>query len=304
MNRLLFLPVAAAMALLQSLPLRVVAWLGRRLGDLAWCLDWHHRRQALVNLDIALGTELPRRPRERIARHSFRLRGEALLCAIKTSAMEPGEAAGCLQVVGLGKIKPWIERTDVPGVLISLGHFGNPKAYEFAGRELPWMQVATLYRRNPHPLLRRLLQRIQRNCRCRFFDEDRETKILRRFLREGNVVLGLMCDLNPGPEGLSIPFFGHPAATSAAPAVLALRHHMPLHAAVCFRTAPGRWRVEIGDEIPTRTGGRARAVEDILGDLNAHFENSIRRDPANWHWTHARWEHRGRSRRSKRLSGR
>jgi len=301
MNRLLFLPVAALMTLLQSLPLRAVAWLGRRCGDVAWWLDWHHRRLALVNLDIALGATLARAPRERIARQSFRRLGESLLCAVKTSAMERGEMEGHLQVVGLNKLKPWIERTEVPGVVIALGHFGNPTLYDFAAQDLPWMQIAAVDRPVTGWMKSRIWARLRRQSRCRFFQEQPDPRGLRAALRSGNLILGLMGDASPGPDGLAIPLFGHPAATSVAPALFALRHRMPLHAAVCFRTGPGRWRVEVSDEIPTRLHGRRRALEDILTDLNSHWEISIRRDPENWLWTQARWEHAGRTRRRRPL---
>jgi len=296
MKRLLFLPVAGVISLLQSLPLPWVAWCGRRLGALAWWLAWHHRRQTLVNLDIALGRELSVADRERIARRNFRLLGEAFLCAIKTSSMDRAEVAGRLQVVGLNKIRPWIERSEVPGVVIATGHFGNIEMYDFVARELPWMEVATLYRRHASWPVNRVLERVRRDCRCRFFEAGADVQALRALLREGNVVLGLMADINTGPRGLAVPFFDHLAATSAAPALYALRFRMPLHAAVCYRAAAGRWRVEISDEIPTRSNGRPRAVTDILRELNRHFERSIRRDPANWFWPHPRWEHRGRRR--------
>lgn len=294
MKRLLFFPVAAVIALLQSLPLAWAAWLGRRLGGLAWWLCWRHRRQALVNLDIALGADRTPAEREAIARENFRLLGEAFLCAIKTSGMERAEVAQRLQVVGMNKIRPWIERSEVPGVVIATGHFGNIEMYDFVARELPWMEVAAIYRRSPSPVVNHVLERVRRDCRGIFFEAGLQAKKLREFLRGGNVVLGLMADVNAGPHGRAVPFFGNIASTSAAPAVYALRFRMPLHAAVCYRSAPGRWRVEISDEIPTRSAGRARSVHDILLELNRHFERSIRRDPANWFWPHPRWEHAGR----------
>lgn len=295
MKRLLFLPVAGVIALLQSLPLPWVAWLGRQLGALAWWLAWRQRRQALVNLDIALGAERTRIEREHIARENFRLLGEAFFCAIKAPVMEPSEIAARLQVVGLGKIRPWIERSDVPGVVVAIGHFGNIDMFDFAARELPWMEVATVYRRSSNPFVDQILERVRRDCHCRFFAEGEQTEPLRAFLRTGNVVLGLMADVNAGSRGLAVPLFGQPAATARAPAVYALRFRMPLFAAVCYRSAAGRWRVEISDEIPTRTAGRPRPIFDILQELNRHLEHSIRRDPANWCWLHPRWEHPGRT---------
>jgi KDO2-lipid IV(A) lauroyltransferase len=51
-----------------------------------------------------------------------------------------------------------------------------------------------------------------------------------------------------------------------------------------------KWRIEAGDEIPTRIDGVARSSADIMRDVNAAYEAAIRRDPANWFWVHNRWK--------------
>ena len=48
---MLYLFARALIALIQSLPLPVVAWIGRRGGALAYWLDARHRRVTLQNLE-------------------------------------------------------------------------------------------------------------------------------------------------------------------------------------------------------------------------------------------------------------
>ena len=60
------------------------------------------------------------------------------------------------------------------------------------------------------------LERVRRDCRCRFFEAGGQAKQLRAFLREGNVVLGLMADVGAGPRGRAVPLFDQPASTSPA----------------------------------------------------------------------------------------
>ncbi|HXG48769.1 MAG TPA: hypothetical protein VNO52_14180, partial [Methylomirabilota bacterium] len=71
-----------------------------------------------------------------------------------------------------------------------------------------------------------------------------------------------------------------------------LRYRCPLHTAICYRVGLARWRLEIGEEIPTVEDGRRRPVEAIMRDVNAAFEAAIRRDPANWFWVHNHWKNR------------
>jgi lipopolysaccharide heptosyltransferase II len=109
-------------------------------------------------------------------------------------------------------------------------------------------------------------------------------------MAKGGMMLGLLADQHAGRKGVWGPFMGVDCSTTAAPAILALRYGSPLSTAICFRVAPGRWRVEVGEAIPTRAGGVARTVEEITRDMNRAFEVAIRRDPANWFWVHDRWK--------------
>jgi KDO2-lipid IV(A) lauroyltransferase len=109
-------------------------------------------------------------------------------------------------------------------------------------------------------------------------------------MHQNRMMLGLLADQHAGDRGLPVPFFGHECSTSAAPALFALRYECPLFTAICYRIAAGRWRIEIGDEIPTHAHGNPRPVEDITADINRFFENAVRRDPANWFWVHRRWK--------------
>jgi lauroyl/myristoyl acyltransferase len=57
-----------------------------------------------------------------------------------------------------------------------------------------------------------------------------------------------------------------------------------------FRTGLGRWRIEVGEQIPTHDKGIARSSAAITLDINRAFEAAVRRDPANWFWVHNRWK--------------
>ena len=67
---------------------------------------------------------------------------------------------------------------------------------------------------------------------------------------------------------------------------------LPLHTAICYRIGLAQWRIEVGDEIPTRENGQPRSSEDIMRDVNRALETAVRRDPANWFWVHNRWKPR------------
>ena len=154
----------------------------------------------------------------------------------------------------------------------------------------PGCQFATTYRALPQPALNKLAQSLREKSGCLFFERRTDADALKSAMNRGGIVLGLLADQHAGDKGLRLPFFGHDCSTSAAPAVLALRYGCRLFTAICYRTALGRWRVEVGNEIPTRENGRTRAPEAIMLEVNRAFEAAIRRDPTNWFWVHKRWK--------------
>jgi len=291
---LLYAVARVVVTLLQALPLPVVARLGRMGGACAYWLDGRHRRVALRNLTLVFGGELPPEEIRALAREHFRRLGENYCCAVKTAAMSPEELRPHLQFVGTEVLRSAVRGQPPASRVIALGHFGNFELYARFGQYAPEFQCLTTYRALKQPRLNQLLTSLRERSGCRFFERRTEAAALRAAMRPTGVLLGLLADQRAGARGLAVPLFGRPCSTSPAPALFALRYRCPLHVAVCYRIAPGRWTIELGPEIPTRQGGRPRPLTEILRDMHVQFEAAIRRDPANWFWVHDRWKHPGR----------
>lgn len=284
---LLGLPVQALVWLIQSLPLRGVARLGRCLGAVAWHLDGRHRRVTLANLDLALGDRLGADERRGVAREHFRRLGENYACAIKTASMSNDQLRPHLELAGVEGLVSDNGRRLVAAV----GHFGNFELYARVNRDDPSWRTATTYRALRPPFLNRILQSLRRRSGGLFFERNHEGSAVRTALAAGNVTLGLLCDQHAGPRGLWLPFLGRPCSTSAAPAIYALRFELPVVTAICYRVGLARWRIEVGTPIPTRLAdGSRRPQEDIMTEVNRAFETAVLRDPANWFWVHRRWK--------------
>ncbi len=289
MERLLVLIARALIALLQALPLTWVARLGRAGGGLAYVLDARHRRVAIENLRQCFGAELSPPAIRRLARENFRRVGENFSCAVRTAALSAEQIPKILTVSGGDRARAALA-DRARGVVVAIGHFGNFELYARANQFVPGFQFATTYRALRQPALNALLQDLRERSGCLYFERRSDASALREAMNSRRVMLGLLADQHAGDRGLPVPFFGRECSTSAAPAVLALRYHCPLHVAVCYRTGLARWSIEIGDEIPTVIDGHPRPIEDIARDMNQAYEVAVRRDPANWFWVHRRWK--------------
>ncbi|MBK9138514.1 MAG: hypothetical protein IPM17_07100 [Verrucomicrobia bacterium] len=293
MNTLLYRVAKGFLGLLQVMPLPVVARLGRFLGALTHALDARHRRAARENLALAFGEALSPAEVRRLASENFRRIGENFASAVRTLAMTDDEVRRVLTVAGAEKLA-WTNRPNARSCVVAIGHFGNFELYARGNLFVPGLQYATTYRALRQPALNRLMQDIRARSGCLFFERRSDAAALREAMSRQRIMIGFLADQNAGDRGLAVPFFGRDCSTTTAPAVFALRYGCPVYTAVCYRVALGRWRIEIGDEIPTHTAGQPRPVEAITRDINAAFEVAVRRDPANWFWVHRRWKRPGR----------
>ncbi len=285
MDSLLSLLARALVSLLQMLPLRSVARLGRIGGALTYWFDARHRRVARRNLALWAAAEKITVDVGALARENFRRIGENFACAVKTASMTWAELQPHVEFIA-----PALAAGQQPKVLAAIGHFGNFELYARFGQFAPGYQCATTYRGLRQPSLDHLLQSLREKSGCRFFERRFEGPALKQFMHQSSIILGLLADQHAGPHGLRLPFLGRTCSTSPAPAVFALRYDCALYIGICYRTGLARWRIEQGAEIPTRENGEPRSTAAIMLDVNRAFEAAVRRDPANWFWVHNRWK--------------
>jgi KDO2-lipid IV(A) lauroyltransferase len=289
MNFLIYWSGRAFIAFVQMLPLRLVARLGRAGGGLAFYLTARYRRVALDNLTRSFPEKNAAEIRA-IARENFRRLGENYASAIKTAAMCPQQIRPHFEFVGAENILIYQQDAGPQSRVVAIGHFGNFELYARFGQFVPVFHCAATYRGLNQPALNRLLVELRNRSNCRFFERRTEARALRAAMSDTGLLLGLLADQHAGTNGLRLPFLGRDCSTSAAPAIFALRYNCPLHTAICYRVGLARWRIEVGEEIPTRLDGQPRAPADIMRDVNREFEKAVRRDPANWFWVHRRWK--------------
>jgi len=291
MDQALYYFASGLIKLFQALPLNFLGQVGRFLGGLVYFVDARHRRVAIRNLTMCFGAEKSADEIRALAKENFKRIGENFACAVKSSSMSMEQLEGHLVMAGVEKL--FLSHLTAPtaSIVVAIGHFGNFELFAQLARGMPLHRRATTYRAVRNPAINRLLLRLRKDTGCLYFERRTDGLALRNALRTNNLLLGLLADQHSGEHGLRLPFLGHDCNTTKAPAVFALRFAAPLHTAICFRTSPGQWRIEIGDVIPTHENGHPRALADIMLDVNRAFEVAVRRDPANWFWVHNRWKH-------------
>jgi KDO2-lipid IV(A) lauroyltransferase len=277
----------ATRGVLAALPFTWARPVGAALGELVWLAG---ARRGVVKRNLALALpELSAEQRRRLARRCYRHFGAMACESVAFTRIGAVELCRRLTLEGWDRLVAAEERGR--GLIAFTGHLGN---WEIAGR------VVGLYRAPYHMVARpfnneRLYAHMARD-RERYGIREvlkrGAARQLFRVVREGGRV-GMVIDqrVRPG-QGIVLPFFGHPALTTALPASLSLRTGAPAVPIFGWPAPGGRYRVEVGEPIlpPERSADDDQAtVAALTSRYLAVFETEIRRRPEQWLWMHRRW---------------
>ena len=104
-------------------------------------------------------------------------------------------------------------------------------------------------------------------------------------------MLAILLDQNAHSGEVYVPFFGHPAATAAGPAVLARRTGAAILPVFVRRRPDG---THVATFLPlvefTVTDDQERDIQEITERATAVIEAQIRAEPSQWFWIHRRWK--------------
>lgn len=278
-----FRGVSALVALLPHSTARAV---GRRLGDLIWRVATERRKTTRVNLRMAL-PGLPASEHERLARECFRHLGAATCDTL--SAMRFDLPALCQRLSFEGWEHLAAAKSSGRGFFVLSAHLGFWEiAAHVAGSYFGPLSVVGRPLDNPF-LDRHLMEFRQRFGNLTLSKRGAARGILKTLAGHG--VVGILIDQRVRrTEGISLPFFGHPASTSPVLARLALKTRSSVVPIFCFPEAGGRYlfvaRPAIEPEGDEKSDVAVAALTRRYLDAT---EREIRGHPEQWMWMHRRW---------------
>lgn len=267
----------------------MAAWVGRRLGDITYIALPRRRRWALANLRQAFPA-MRSAERRRLYRRACHHLGLVFveLCVLLTRPLERFLAG--VSVEGrehLDRVMAGHGRA-----LILTAHLGNWEILSAAHRLTPYA-FSVVVRPLDSSWLNVLAERLRRKAGVELIDKRRALRPVMTALARGRLV-GILLDQNASrSEGVFVPFFGRPASTSRAIAILALRTGAPVLPIFTRREAGGRHRVIIRPPMPPpETTDRDAAIVELTARCTAVIEAAIRESPEQWLWMHRRWRTR------------
>jgi len=177
------------------------------------------------------------------------------------------------------------------GVVFVTGHLGN---WELMARGLAALgyPINTIGQRSYDPRFTRMIARFREQGRVRTLwrGEPELMDKMAAVLRRGEI-MGLLIDQDTDVPGVFVDFFGRPAWTPIAPALLARKTGAPLVVGANHRLAgDAGYRVRIAEIALSAAPDRQRALAADTQAISHWLEARIREHPEQWVWLHRRWK--------------
>jgi KDO2-lipid IV(A) lauroyltransferase len=183
-------------------------------------------------------------------------------------------------------------KSEGRGIILITGHLGSWEVGALASPLIGY-PLEVVYRPLDNPYLERWLVQVRSSTGNRPVPKRNALRPILSSLQKGGIVVVLM-DLNTmRGEGVFVDFFGRPACTTYAPALLALRTGAAVLPIQTLRQDNHQLRVLVGEEVPLfRSGDLQRDLVENTANFTRVLEGYIRQHPEQWFWPHERWKTR------------
>ncbi|MGL5095296.1 MAG: lysophospholipid acyltransferase family protein, partial [Planctomycetia bacterium] len=258
-------------------------------------IDRRHRTIATANLVSAFGDDLSPVQRDRIVRDCYRhfVRVAVEILHIPRTM----RAATWRKIVDAENFAPVVDCVlgRRPSIIVT-GHFGN---WEIAGYLLGAVGVRSyaIARDLDNPYLHEFLTTFREHSGQTVLSKKGDYERIEQVLADGGVLVSV-ADQSAGERGLFVDFFGRPASTHKAVALLSLQFDAPICVGYAYRQGSGfHFRGGCGPMIDPRDyADRSDAVAAITQTFTTQLEDIVRQAPEQYFWLHNRWKHQPKAR--------
>ena len=297
-NYAVYLLIRVVVGCAQAMSVQQSYAFARWLATLLYRFDRRHRAIGIDNLRQAFGDKYTPSEREaiigRVYLHFCMMLMEILHIPRK---LHPSTWRDRITLVGHERV---LARLLDGGPLIMLtGHFGNWEmaGYLFGVFGFPPNSVA---RTLDNPYLDAYLKTFRERTGQKMIPKKGGFDEMLAVLQSGGI-LSFLADQDAGERGMFVDFFGRPASTHKAIALLALEHQAPVAVGYARRIGPG-FRYEVGcTELfdPSEFTGTAQDAHLLTQRYTTALEAIIRHDPDQYLWLHRRWKHQPKPKKSR-----
>ena len=285
---LVYLAVRILVCIIQALPFDAGRQFARFLAWVVYKIDKRHRLVAIDNLRKAFPGRYTDGEIDAIVRNVYRH-----FCTILIEILHLPRRYHLHNYKEHITLRDPMRMVDLllsgRPVLFVTGHFGN---WEMAGYALGLFGFRShaIARPLDNPYLDEFLRSFRERTGQKLLAKHGDFEQIEKILAGGGL-LATLADQDAGPRGLFVDFFGRPASTHKAVALLALEHKVPM-IVVGAPKIDGKyqlWPIDI--ILPEDYEKSSDAVRAITQRFTTGLESLVRETPEQYFWVHRRWKH-------------
>ncbi len=269
------------------LPRKAALMIGSFLGKIAPYLVPRERRLAEEHLTIAFGNEKSEQEIRRLSKDIFRFMALNFIDTVRLKTMAAEEIERICIVHNFEFLKE--AHDNGKGIIGLSGHVG---CWEMLGVWMTTIGIKSypIARKLYDPRLERLLLDSREHRGITVISRGGNMREILRAFKKGHLV-GMLIDQDTDIKGIFVDFFGHPAHTASAPALLSLRYGVPIVPLFIYRDNKHNHHICVGEPLSIEpTGDMDHDIELLTAAASKVTENFIREHPEQWVWFHRRWK--------------
>jgi KDO2-lipid IV(A) lauroyltransferase len=288
MKRAATLLIRLTLLFFQIVPETLALALGRGVG-----LLWYHvlrYRRALVmdNLRQAFKGEKSGAQIRRIARNNFIHYGTVVIEFMRIPVLTKESLEKRIRLRGREHLQNALARGK--GAILLCGHYGNWDMMAIA-QAMQGINAYVITKRVKNEAIDSVWMRVRQSRGVRFISSEESQLTILKVLKTNQVLAIVFDQHRPGTMGVRVRFFGRPASTMRAVALLALRMKCAVVPVNYWRDEKGIHQVVFGEEAPLvvkeTDEETIRCNTQVYNDI---LESYIRQHPEQWLWIHRRWK--------------
>ena len=286
-NDIIYIAVRLIIGFFRILPRRAALGLGSLLGRIAPYLTVKEYRRAVEHLTLAYRSEKDPSEIKRLAHETFRFMAMNFVDTVRLKVMKPEEMKSVCVSHNIDHLLNALDKGH--GVIGLVSHSG---CWEIIGYYLSSVGISTsaVARKMYDQRLEKMLLDTRTSGGIKIISRGHDTRDIIRVLKNGEF-LAMLVDQDTKVKGVFVDFFGRPAYTATAPALLSLKYKSPIIPIYTYRDNEHRHHIIVGETVTIEPAGdSAKDILALTAACSKTTEDLIRRHPEQWVWFHRRWK--------------
>lgn len=298
---LVYVAVRCLACFIQTLSWEQARGFANNLAWLAYRIDKRHREVARNNIRQAFPDQYSEEQIDQMIRGVYKHFATLLMeIVLVPRKLRVHNYKKHIELMG-GKEMVRALLSDRP-LLIVTAHYGN---WELAGYFLGLCGFTTyaIARTLDNPYLDQFLRKFREHTGQHILAKKGDFDQIQHVLASGGV-MATLGDQDAGKRGQFVDFFGRPASTHKAVALMALEYNVPMIVSVARKVKEPLHYEIVVDEIidPEDYAGRPDAIAAITQRFTEATERIVREEPGQYFWLHNRWKHQPPTRKKKNVA--